>query len=130
MRLTALIDLLGDWLADPTLVIKPGPNDPDIPSRFIKITPGAGFGLNTEGLFDQIDFTIECAGDQESYDSAESLAHSVDQFFLRFIRTRVEGAVVQGFTRGGGPSVLLVDDSQRWHFVCTYTADVQSALTA
>lgn len=130
IRLTDLTDALGGYLGDPMLMIVPGPTDPDTATRFVKITPGSGAGLNTEGLFDQRDFSIECAGDQESYESAETLAFDVDRFFLRFVRQRVGSVLVQGFTRGGGPSALLIDDSRRWHFVCTYTADVQSALTA
>lgn len=130
MRTTSLIRLLDDWLADPNLVIIPGPQDPDVPGRFIKITPGAGFGLNTEGLFEQREYTVEVAGNQEDFDSAETLATDVDRFFLRFIRQVVDGTVVQAFDRGGGFDSLLIDDSRRWHLVCSYTANIQSALTA
>lgn len=130
IRLSALTDELGDWLMDPQLIIVPGPDDPDTPTRFVKITPGTGIGLNTEGLFDQRDFTVESVGDQESYDSAEGLAFNIDRFFLRFNRGSVGDVLVQSFSRGGGPSLLLVDDSRRYHFTCSYTADVQSALTA
>lgn len=130
IQLSELINLLGDDLGDPMLTIMPGPDDPDTPTRFVKITPGTGLGLNTESLYDQREFAVESVGDQESYVSAEGLAFDVDRFFLRFIRQKVGGVMVQGFTRGGGPSVLLIDDSRRWHFVCNYTADVQSALTA
>lgn len=130
MRLRALLELLRDFLGDQLLVIEPGPDDPDTAGRFIKVTPGPGLGLTTEMLFDQVTYQVEAVGTQGSYDDAESLAWRVDQFFLRFESQIVDGSRVNPGGRTGNPNVLLVDNARRWHFACSYTLHVQSALTA
>jgi len=125
-----LIQELRDYLENPVLEIVPGPDDPDTSERFIKLTRTGGVGLDLDDLFDRVDIAVEVAGAQGDYDDAESLAFEVDRFFLRHEMGRMSGARLLSFTRGGGPSALRVDDAQRHHFVCSYTAHVQSALTA
>lgn len=130
MRLRSLIDELREFLDDPMLIIEPGPDDPNTATHFVKITRGPGLGLTAELAFDQYVYDVEVAGRQGDYDSAEDLAHKVDRFFLRFESQSVDGIRVLPGGRGGGPSVLLIDDAKRWHFVCSYTLHVESALTA
>jgi hypothetical protein len=130
IRFDDLRSLLANYLDDPMLAIEPGPDDPIIPGRWVKITREAGPGLTTESMFEQILFSVEVAGDQEDYNSAESLAFDVDRFFLRQTRQKVGGVLVLSWTRGGGPQPLSIDNARRWHFACSYTLDVQSALTA
>lgn len=130
MKLSALIDLLRDFLGAPMLVILPGPDDPDTATPFIKITPGPGLGLVNDMMFDQQVFQVEVAGEQNDYDSAENLAHQVDRFFLRFEPQSVGGSRVLPGGRSTSPAVLLIDNARRWHFACSYTLHVESALTA
>lgn len=130
MKLRSLINELYDFIGDPMLIIEPGPDDPNTATQFVKITRGPGLGLTSEMMFDQQVFDVEVAGKQGDYDSAEDLAHRIDRYFLRFESQNVDGARILPGGRGGGPSVLLVDDARRWHFVCSYTLHVPSALTA
>lgn len=130
MKLRDLISELYAFLGDPVLQIAPGPEDLDTATQFIMITPGPGLGLTNDMMFDQQVFTVEVAGKQGDYDSAEDLAHQVDQFFLRLESMNVGGARVLPGGRSGGPSVLLIDNAKRWHFACSYTLHVESALTA
>jgi hypothetical protein len=130
IRFDDLRSLLVDYLGDPMLVVEPGPDDPIVPGKWVKITREVGPGLNTESMFEQILFSVEVAGEQENYNSAEDLAFEVDRFFLRQTRQKVGGVLVLSWTRGGGPQPLLIDNARRWHFACSYTLDVQSALTA
>lgn len=130
MRLRDLIDSIRDFIGEPMLIMEPGPDDPNTATRFVKITPGPGMGLSSELMFDQRVYSVEVAGNQGDYDSAEDLAHRIDRFFLRFESQNVNGVRVLPGGRNSGPAVLLVDDAQRWHFVCSYTLVVESALTA
>lgn len=121
--------LIVQYVGDPMLRVMPGPEDPEGAGKWVKITRDPGLGLDMENMFDQVAFTVECAGEQGDYDSAEALAFEIDRFFLRQVRQKVGGVLVLYWTRGGGPSVLSIDDSRRWRFVCSYTVCTQSALT-
>jgi hypothetical protein len=124
-----LAALLINFIGDEMLIVGPGPEDPEAPGRWVKISREPGLGLDAENLFDQVSFSVEVAGEQEDYASAEDLAFDVDRFFLRLGRQKIGGVLAQGWSRNGGPQSLLIDNSRRWHFICSYTVYVQSALT-
>lgn len=122
-----LADSLGETY--PGLIVEAGPElPPSVPGQFVVLTVTGGPGLLTEeALFDGRSFQARCAGEQNNYDSAENLAMAVDSAF-RLATGTVDGTRVLSLERSGGPpSVLMVDDADRHHFVASYTATVQSA---
>lgn len=116
----------GPYDAD-TYPVYPGPNDPSIPTGFILLTSYAGPGLNTDDLFDAQGWQIKVASEQHSYDDGEAIAFAIDRYLNRLYSGWYGGQWVADFQRvGGQPSVLMVDDADRTHFVCSYVVDVES----
>jgi hypothetical protein len=118
-------------LADGGVVVEviPGP-DPDssadLPGSFVVVTPTGGPGEATEGATDQSGFQLRTVGEQHDYTSAETLAWQADGV----IRT-LDGSEMLGARRlvrlnriGSPPTLLLLDSANRYHFVCTYFAEI------
>lgn len=111
------------------LTIEFGPQLPQVPDQFVLITPYGGSGSDVDGLMDLPSFQIRVVGKQEDYDSAEDLAQDIDTIFVQWFSKKVGPTWVTSIVRvGGPPSPLEVDDSDRHHFVCSYTATVESAV--
>lgn len=114
-------------LAPDVFPVHPGPRDPREPGAYILLTSYAGPGLNTDDLFDGQGWQIKVVGEQYDYDAAEAVAFEVDRYLRRLYSGWYGGQWVTHFQRvGGQPSVLLVDDADRTHFVCSYVVDVES----
>jgi len=122
-------DHIRPLLENQVSVIVPGPDDPDVPGSYIKITRTGGPGTEMEDLLDIIEIQFECVGEQFDYDSAERIALEVDVLLQRLTMTYVGGArVISVWRVGSAPAPLLVDDAQRHHFACSYLWRVQSGL--
>lgn len=131
MRFETVKQMLTDNLPAPfdDILIEPGPRLPSIPGSFILVTGYGGAGMDVDGLIDQPSFQLRAVGDQNSYQSAEDLAEAADFVFLSWFSKKVGPVWVASIVRvGGAPSPLLVDDADRHHFVCSYTAAVESAV--
>lgn len=123
-----LADLTAYLQTNPLLVasrveILPGPDyhrSPN-PGRLLIVSPNAGAGTTTDDLFDQPFFQVRSVGQQGDYADAEALAFAVDSMLFS------TAGVQMGATRtlrsqrvGGGPSLLVYDEADRYHFVGTY----------
>lgn len=129
MRFSEVKAFISSVLPERTL-IHPGPDDPEVPTHFVLVTPSGGAGLTVEDLFDARGFQIKSVGRQNDYDSAESMAWDIDALIIGVDSSRMIGSTyVLSFTRSGGPpEPLYTDDANRTHFVCSYTATVQSSV--
>lgn len=133
MRYSAIRDFIRDSVAAeyPTLVFHPGPVMPDIPERYVVLTPLPGAGLNTEGIFDASGWQVRSVGLQASYDDAEALASAIDAVLAFQPSQMVGDKWVTSITRiGGQPYVLMVDNANRTHFVASYLFDAESEVGA
>jgi hypothetical protein len=119
--------------------IHPGPDDENVPpGAFILATRVGGPGMNTEYAIDGVGYQLVCTGDQHNFESAESLAFTVDAIMMNSYSqsiVTVEHAdptpnevewLVGIYRQGGGPVPLIVDDAERTRFVCSYIIDVES----
>ena len=127
MRLGALKAWLAPQL-DEGLEIATGLEDPQVPGRFVLLTPTSGSGFSTESLFDVTGFQVKSVGDQLDYDGAEDLAWTIDKILVGGGGSRVVAGVwTLGVARfGGGPTQLLEDDADRHHFICNYMVEAES----
>lgn len=127
MRLQALADWITDTLDDPPYVAK-GPRLPDIPGRYILLTPyGGGGGFAHEQLTSNRPIQVRSVGEQGDWDGAEYLAQQVDYLFTFGWPDSLDGAAVIRVVRSGGdPYPLMVDDAERAHFVCSYLWEIES----
>lgn len=109
----------------------PGPNLPaNTANRFVLLTRTGGPGLETDGLIDVQGWQFRVASEQNNYDDGEDLAFDLDAIALNSGYSRSVGGVwmVDLYRAGSPPTMLLVDDAERTHFVASYLASVQSAL--
>lgn len=118
----------------PLPMIKPGLNtiptlQKQTPNMMIFAELSNGQGLTSEGIFDRPYINIRTIGKQLSYSTAEKLAWDVDKIMY------VDGNATVGTVRvlyvarvGGGPQLVDYDSADRYHFQCTYVAEVQSGL--
>ena len=110
--------------------VYPGPDLPAIPSKFVVCSPYGGPGTDLDGAIDQRSWQFRVVGGQNDFESAEAAADAIDIAFLSHYARKVQGTWVPQIQRAGGaPAVLLVDDAERTHFVCSYIIDVALALT-
>lgn len=129
IRFAAVRDWLRPQLSNNAAVVVPGPDDPDSPGAYVKLTRTGGSEMELEGLLDMVEWQAESVGDQFDYDSAEQIALEVDALFLGASNLTMGGVrVVSVWRTGGSPAPLLVDDATRHHFVCSYIWRVQSGL--
>lgn len=112
--------------------IAPGPSGlarlvRKFPGPILYLTVGNGTGLTTEALYDQPFITARSIGKQNDYDFAETLAGDVDRLLLDVVNgTSMGAARVLYVTRtGGAPQLVELDDGERYHFQCTYIAEVK-----
>lgn len=109
----------------------PGPelNDND-PNTYVIATRYGGPGLEGgEGALDGFGWQLRVVGAQYDYDTAEGVADALDIGFISHMSGKIGNLWVVEIARvGGPPAVLMVDDGNRTHFVCSYTASVESAL--
>lgn len=132
--------MLADWirpLLSSDARVVPG-RIPDVPNRVIGISRGTGVGLEMEGLFDIITFSITARGAENNLADAEMVADEVDDIFLGkhataesenfLIGVGASSVFVNGIGRtGGGPTLLPLPDSQsRYVFTCSYYAYVST----
>lgn len=104
-----------------------GPEVPDVPFRFVMLTPTGGPGLSTEGLLDSHSWQFRSAGEQNDRDDAEAIATALDRAVRNLETTTVAGVRIVSFQRSGSaPTPLLVDDAERHHYVASYVATVHS----
>lgn len=110
--------------------IEPGPKIPSIPTSFVLLSPYGGPGEDLEGVLDQRSWQVRVVGEQNDYIGAEAAANAIDIAFLSHLsHEKIDGQKVTSIQRvGGPPSVLMVDDADRTHFVCSYTFSVALAL--
>lgn len=109
------------------ITVEPGPDLPDVPGRWVVLTPYGGPGLLLEGALDGRAWQVRVAGLQGNYDDAEAIANAIDVGLLSIVAGNDLG--VHGVQRvGGAPNPLLKDDSDRWQFICSYIFDATMAL--
>lgn len=111
--------------------VVPGPFDPDDnPGEYVIVTGYGGPGEDAEGTLDLMTFQVRVVGPQKDYDAAEDQAIAIDKSFLSWYSARVgTGPWLAGIQRvGGAPNPLLVDNAERWHFVCSYIFRTELAL--
>lgn len=107
----------------------PGPSLPDVPDGFVLWSRYGGPGESLEGVLDDIAWQVRVAGPQNDYDLAETVADLLDHSLLSMYSQHVGGVYVTRVQRvGGAPSVLMVDDADRTHFVCSYNIETELAL--
>lgn len=97
-----------------------------VPTQHVRVTPSGGYGDQLEGVLVNQEWQIRVVGRTGDYESAESLAWILDRHILGWSGTQVGGVRVVAIQRSGSPpTVLLTDDAQRTHFVCSYLLDVE-----
>lgn len=129
-RLKAWLRPLLDANGFESFSIDPGPELPDIPDGSIVCTRYGGSGLMVDGAMDGISWQFRVIGKQMDYDSAESCADFIDKQLISWFSANMGGVWVSDIGRvGGAPSALMTDDANRTHFVASYTASVELALT-
>lgn len=96
------------------------------PDRLVLCQIGGGAGFDVEMIFDRPMVQIRTAGLQMDYSDAEKLAYDCDQGMTAIDQSQyLNGKWVLAITRvGGGPSLLLKDDADRYHFTCNYIWEV------
>jgi hypothetical protein len=103
----------------------------DDPNTYVLLTRYGGAGFDADGVLDVIGWQVRIVGGQYDYDIAEGVADAIDIAFISHASGEIEGLHVVEIARvGGAPSVLMVDDANRHHFVCSYLASVESALAS
>lgn len=108
--------------------VYPGPDDPRIPGSFVLLTRYDGAGLSVDDLMDSVGWQVKVVGEQHQYESPEDFIVQLDGFLRRLPSARYSGQWVADVARAaGGPSVLMVDDANRTHFVCSYYTDTAAA---
>lgn len=102
----------------------------NLPGRMVALTSVPGGPMSHENRIDYPAFQVRVAGEQGDFDSAERLAGQIDLALLAVCTTtRVGSVFVKNINRSGGPpSLLLKDDANRYHFVCTYLVQAPSGL--
>lgn len=115
----------------PKAVVYPGPAMPENPSMAVILTPFGGGAQEVDGLIDAVNWQVRAVGYQNNFESAEDLAWAVDTVLIGLRSGQHGGVHVVSFPRlGGPPSVLMVDNADRHHFVCSYMPTVESALAS
>lgn len=129
LKFGSIKQYLYDEGLQPTVAVERGPELPDIPGPYVLITFYGGFGFTTAGAFDRQTFQARCVGFQFDPDSARELSARVDHAFCRQQSSHMVlgGVFVLEVARvGGAPTALLVDDSDRTHYICNYAIEVES----
>lgn len=100
------------------------------PNSIVFLTVGDGRGFETEQLFDQPFIRTRTIGKQNDYAGAEKLAADVDASLCSVVGNTLVGTALTRFINraGGGPSLLLRDTSERYHFTCTYITATATGL--
>lgn len=98
----------------------------------VVLTPVSGPGRQTDGLTEVVGWQARSVGEQRDYNSAEDLAWRIDDLFNAMNgTTTVENVrVISGYRLGSPPTLLMVDDAERHHFVCSYLLSVYSSVAA
>lgn len=110
--------------------IHPGPELPDEPDGSVVCTRYGGSGTEVDGAMDGKSWQFRVIGMQNDYESAEGVADAIDIAALSWFSADMGGVWVTSIERvGGAPAALMTDDAERTHFVCSYTASVELALT-
>ena len=115
----------------PKVQIYPGPELPtQDPNSYVVLSRYGGTGLDGgEGALDGFNWQARTVGKQEGYDEAEGVADALDIGWISHMSGDIGGIWVVEISRvGGPPAVLMVDNAERHHFVCSYNASVESAL--
>lgn len=115
----------------PKAGIYPGPELPTQEANsYVVLTRYGGPGLDGgEGALDGFSWQVRTVGKQGSYEEAEGIADAVDIAWISHMSGPIGGLHVVEIARvGGPPSVLMTDNAERTHFVCSYNASVESAL--
>ena len=123
------LEALGTY--DPLPVFDPGPgtdlNVQDLsPNMLVIITLTPGPGLDIEGLFDRAAVQVRSIGNQQDYNSAETLAQDIDRVMTALDSSQMlNGKRLLSVVRSGGaPALLPSDDGDRYHFTCNYIWEV------
>lgn len=96
----------------------------------VTLTAFPGPGLILEQTYDRVGWGVDVAGKQGDYDSCETLADQIDKAFLS-VHTPEDVGGVRTLTvqrAGGRPTIIAVDNADRWHAGCSYVAQVQSGV--
>lgn len=103
---------------------------PDDPGPILVVTLLPGFGPNTEGVVEHMQFQVRTVGPQGSYNDARDLAVRVDKALVpvqgQNSPLTLNGLRVFEITRDGGPQHILRDDANRHHFTCTYSIQLEA----
>lgn len=110
--------------------IYPGPELEDGEADgYVLLTRYGGAGLQVDGAIDTFGWQVRVISNQFDYLSGEGAADAIDIEFISTASGDVNGLHVVEINRvGGAPAVMMVDDGNRHHFVCSYLASVESAL--
>lgn len=115
----------------PNVPIYPGPTLPTTePNSYVVLSRYGGTGLEGgEGALDGFSWQARVVGGQGKYEEAEGIADAIDIGWISHMSGTIGDVWVVEISRvGGPPSVLMVDDAERHHFVCSYNTSVESAL--
>jgi hypothetical protein len=120
-----MVSFLGRYAPDQTW-FEPGPNMPSTTGRFILLTRYGGPGEELEGVMDSVSWQVRVAGLQNHPIDAEDIADTLDRMMLGITTAEIGGFHVAGVERvGGAPTVLLIDDADRTHYVCSYNCSTE-----
>ncbi len=112
-------------LIDPSIEIVTG-RVPDMPDRVVTVVRGSGSGSTMGGVFEKVDYTLECRGQGSDLGDAEKVANTVDDIIMDYFNSIMyEGVYILVADRtGGGPQQLKINDPQsRYSFACTYSIE-------
>lgn len=128
-QVKAFVREILDGTGYPHVNIYPGPELQDDPGTYVLLTRYGGAGLEVDGAIDNFGWQVRVIGMQYDYDTAEGVADAIDIEFISTPSGDLNGLHVVEINRvGGPPNVLMVDDGNRHHVVCSYLASVESAL--
>lgn len=100
------------------------------PGQIVFLTVGNGPGLDTEEIFDRVFILVHAVGAQYDYAGAEKLADDLDRILLAADHNTTIGTAKALYINrvGGRPDLNDYDVANRYHFQCSYIAEVQSGL--
>lgn len=97
------------------------------PMLVISFLPG--FGVDDSGAVEHAQFQVRTVGPQNDHDAAQDLAVRVDRVLAPQTGhgpLQLNTLHVVEIARVGGPQLVLRDDAGRYHYVCTYSYQIEA----
>ncbi len=107
----------------------PGIPVPTDPGPLLVVTFLPGFGYDGSGVTEHGQFQVRTVGPQSDHDATRDLALRVDRVLAPQTGhgpLTLNSLHVVEISRTGGPQLLLRDEGNRYHYVCTYSYQIEA----